>query len=58
MSAKKIVIKPFRPNVSMNKEQAQKIWEALAHAIQEIHNQNSSQLSFEELYRLVSSSRD
>jgi hypothetical protein len=37
----------------MNTEQARKIWAALRDAIREIHNQNASSLSFEELYRSV-----
>jgi len=35
----------------MNTEAADGIWKALRDAIQEIHNQNASSLSFEELYR-------
>ena len=35
----------------MNNAQASKILSALQNAIKEIHNQNASTLSFEELYR-------
>ena len=48
---KSFMIKPFRPNVAMNVAQANKTWDALSTAIKEIHNQNASSLSFEELYR-------
>lgn len=48
---KKFVIKPFRPHCQMDSTQAQEIWKQLSSAIHEIHNQNASSLSFEELYR-------
>jgi cullin 3 len=53
MSSKKskLVIKPFRPNAQMDQAQASKTWSALSSAIREIHNQNASSLSYEELYR-------
>lgn len=48
---KKFVIKPFRPHCQMDAGQAKEIWQKLSEAIREIHNQNASALSFEELYR-------
>jgi len=50
-SKRKIVIKPFRSRVQMDRLGAEKILSSLADAIDEIHNRNSSLLSFEELYR-------
>jgi cullin 3 len=47
----KFVIKPFRPEVIWDKRKADTTWVALSKAIAEIHNQNASSLSFEELYR-------
>jgi len=47
-----VVIKPFRaPHAQMNRAQAEEIWRQLRASISEIHNQNASSLSFEELYR-------
>lgn len=46
----KITIKPLR-QVSMDPAFAQKTWKLLKGAIHEIHKQNASGLSFEELYR-------
>lgn len=53
MSGKKpkITIKPFRHQVQMDPDYAQKTWKLLKGAIHEIHKQNASGLSFEELYR-------
>jgi cullin 3 len=53
MSGKKpkITIKPFRHQVQMDPEYAGKTWKLLKGAIHEIHKQNASGLSFEELYR-------
>eukprot|EP00551_Chaetoceros_affinis_P004249 CAMPEP_0203664768 /NCGR_PEP_ID=MMETSP0090-20130426/2117_1 /ASSEMBLY_ACC=CAM_ASM_001088 /TAXON_ID=426623 /ORGANISM="Chaetoceros affinis, Strain CCMP159" /LENGTH=803 /DNA_ID=CAMNT_0050528119 /DNA_START=41 /DNA_END=2452 /DNA_ORIENTATION=- len=49
---KKIVIKNFRQRSrQVGPEAASKIWSSLSSAIDEIHNRNSSTLSFEELYR-------
>jgi hypothetical protein len=48
---KKFVIKPFRSHCQMDAMQAKEIWSGLARAIDEIHNQDASKLSFEELYR-------
>ena len=48
---KKFVIKPFRPQNQWNRQKAEATLAALRKAIQEIHNQNASLLSFEELYR-------
>uniref|UniRef100_A0A7S3PYP2 Cullin family profile domain-containing protein n=1 Tax=Chaetoceros debilis TaxID=122233 RepID=A0A7S3PYP2_9STRA len=48
---KKIQIKPFRARVQMDRHGAEKLWLNLASAMNEIHNRNSSSLSFEELYR-------
>eukprot|EP01118_Nematostelium_gracile_P018644 TRINITY_DN835_c0_g1_i2.p1 TRINITY_DN835_c0_g1~~TRINITY_DN835_c0_g1_i2.p1 ORF type:complete len:640 (+),score=177.01 TRINITY_DN835_c0_g1_i2:139-2058(+) len=52
MSGKKpkITIKPFR-QVQMDPDYANKTWKLLKEAIHEIHKQNASGLSFEELYR-------
>eukprot|EP01111_Echinosteliopsis_oligospora_P008697 TRINITY_DN2462_c0_g1_i1.p1 TRINITY_DN2462_c0_g1~~TRINITY_DN2462_c0_g1_i1.p1 ORF type:complete len:745 (-),score=221.56 TRINITY_DN2462_c0_g1_i1:110-2344(-) len=47
----KIIIKPFRQQVQMDPNYAQKTWKLLKGAIHEIHKQNASGLSFEELYR-------
>lgn len=47
---KKLVIKPYR-QMGMDLAHAQSIWESLKLAIDEIFSHNSSQLSFEELYR-------
>lgn len=46
----KITIKPLR-QVTMDPAYAQKTWKLLKGAIHEIHKQNASGLSFEELYR-------
>lgn len=54
---KKFVIRPFRPQVHMNANSAERIWGALKSAINEIHNKNASSLSFEELYRCVPHAR-
>lgn len=53
MSGKKpkITIKPFRHQVQMDPDYAHKTWKLLKGAIHEIHKQNASGLSFEELYR-------
>jgi len=53
MSGKKpkITIKHFRHQVQMDPEFANKTWNLLKGAIHEIHKQNASGLSFEELYR-------
>ena len=46
------VIQPFvRQNHVMNEENANRNWKTLQDAIREIHRQNASGLSFEELYR-------
>eukprot|EP01128_Nolandella_sp_AFSM9_P011645 TRINITY_DN848_c0_g1_i2.p1 TRINITY_DN848_c0_g1~~TRINITY_DN848_c0_g1_i2.p1 ORF type:complete len:657 (-),score=175.31 TRINITY_DN848_c0_g1_i2:466-2391(-) len=47
----KIVIKPFRHQVTMDANYAAKTWNLLEKAINEIHRKNASGLSFEELYR-------
>eukprot|EP01119_Soliformovum_irregulare_P018177 TRINITY_DN5521_c0_g1_i1.p1 TRINITY_DN5521_c0_g1~~TRINITY_DN5521_c0_g1_i1.p1 ORF type:complete len:734 (+),score=232.83 TRINITY_DN5521_c0_g1_i1:107-2308(+) len=47
----KITIKPFRHHVQMDPDYATKTWKLLKGAIHEIHKQNASGLSFEELYR-------
>mmetsp|Transcript_27729 Transcript_27729/g.70664 ORF Transcript_27729/g.70664 Transcript_27729/m.70664 type:complete len:735 (-) Transcript_27729:440-2644(-) len=46
-----IRIEPFRHPISMDPGYADKTWKVLEDAIHEIHNQNASGLSFEELYR-------
>ena len=47
----KFIIKPFQHNVQMDEEYANRTWQTLHEAIREIHRQNASGLSFEELYR-------
>eukprot|EP01087_Luapelamoeba_hula_P024188 TRINITY_DN9114_c0_g2_i1.p1 TRINITY_DN9114_c0_g2~~TRINITY_DN9114_c0_g2_i1.p1 ORF type:complete len:736 (+),score=148.71 TRINITY_DN9114_c0_g2_i1:156-2363(+) len=47
----KITIKPFRHQVQMDPNYAETTWKLLRGAINEIHKQNASGLSFEELYR-------
>jgi len=47
----KITIKPFRHQVQMDPNYAENTWKLLKGAIHEIHKQNASGLSFEELYR-------
>jgi len=47
----KFVIQPFKHNVQMDEEYANRTWQTLHEAIREIHRQNASGLSFEELYR-------
>eukprot|EP01090_Pellita_catalonica_P013608 TRINITY_DN3274_c0_g7_i1.p1 TRINITY_DN3274_c0_g7~~TRINITY_DN3274_c0_g7_i1.p1 ORF type:complete len:736 (-),score=109.41 TRINITY_DN3274_c0_g7_i1:103-2310(-) len=47
----KITIKPFRHQVQMEPNYAENTWKLLKKAIHEIHKQNASGLSFEELYR-------
>lgn len=47
----KFVIQPFKHNQQMDEEYANKTWKTLHDAIHEIHRQNASGLSFEELYR-------
>lgn len=52
MGLKKAGIKtPFKHPVSMDPNYAEKTWKVLSDAIGEIHEQNASGLSFEELYR-------
>ncbi|KXZ56311.1 hypothetical protein GPECTOR_1g274 [Gonium pectorale] len=46
-----IKIEPFRHPISIDPHYAEKTWKVLEDAIREIHNQNASGLSFEELYR-------
>ena len=47
----KFIIQPFKHNVQMDEEYANRTWQTLHEAIREIHRQNASGLSFEELYR-------
>jgi len=47
----RFTIQPFRHAFQMDEEHADKTWKTLHDAIQEIHKQNASGLSFEELYR-------
>lgn len=47
----KFVIQPFKHNIQMDSDYADKTWNTLKKAIHEIHKQNASGLSFEELYR-------
>ena len=44
-------IEPFKHPITMDPNYADKTWKVLEDAIAEIHNQNASGLSFEELYR-------
>jgi len=44
-------IEPFKHPITMDPNYAAKTWKILEDAIHEIHNQNASGLSFEELYR-------
>lgn len=46
-----IRIEPFRHPISVDPLYCEKTWKVLEDAINEIHNQNASGLSFEELYR-------
>lgn len=46
-----IKIEPFKHPITMDPQYADKTWKVLEDAIHEIHNQNASGLSFEELYR-------
>ena len=41
----------YRSTEPMDEREANRTWEALKHAIHQIHKHNASQLSFEELYR-------
>ena len=49
--AAKFVIKPYQQHQQMNKDGAMDTWASLDAAITQIHQQNASSLSFEELYR-------
>lgn len=51
-NANKFVISPFRQSVHSDPEYAQRTWETLRLAIQKINDRKTSELSFEELYRL------
>lgn len=53
MAAKRPPVKlpPFKHAITMDPNYADKTWKVLEDAIHEIHNQNASGLSFEELYR-------
>uniref|UniRef100_A0A061S151 Cullin 3 n=1 Tax=Tetraselmis sp. GSL018 TaxID=582737 RepID=A0A061S151_9CHLO len=44
-------IEPFKHKLEIDPDYADKTWESLEHAINEIHNKNASGLSYEELYR-------
>ena len=48
---KGFVIQPFKHTQQMDEDFANRTWETLHDAIREIHRQNASGLSFEELYR-------
>ncbi len=48
---KKFVLKPFKPAASLDQAGAVEVWVSLRQAIDKIHSQELSQLSFEELYR-------
>ena len=45
------MLQPFRVRAQVDRSAAEKLWAVLSEAIDEIHNRNASQLSFEELYR-------
>ena len=45
------VIAPFKQTQQMDEDFANRTWQTLHDAIREIHRQNASGLSFEELYR-------
>ena len=47
----KFVIQPFKHTQQMDEDFANRTWQTLHDAIREIHRQNASGLSFEELYR-------
>ena len=47
----KITIKSFKNQVVMDPEYGKKTWNILKSAIEKIHQQDASDLSFEELYR-------
>ena len=47
----KFVIQPFKHTQQMDEDFANRTWQTLHDAIHEIHRQNASGLSFEELYR-------
>jgi hypothetical protein len=47
----KFQIQPFKHNQQMDEDYANRTWQTLHDAIREIHRQNASGLSFEELYR-------
>ena len=47
----RFVIQPFKHSQQMDEDYANRTWETLHDAIREIHRQNASGLSFEELYR-------
>jgi hypothetical protein len=49
-SKQKLTIKPFKQG-QMDPDYVDKTWNLLKSAIIEIHKQNASALSFEELYR-------
>lgn len=51
MRSSKFVIQPFKHNQQMDEDYANRTWQTLHDAIREIHRQNASGLSFEELYR-------
>lgn len=48
---KKFVIKQYKQPMTMDREAAQRTWHSLRDAIDQIHRQDASSLSFEELYR-------
>ena len=50
-SKKKFVIKTFKQPQQVDEAQAQRVWASLKAAIHQIHSQDASSLSFEELYR-------
>ncbi len=53
LPTKKFVLKPYKTSLVLDQHQAVELWLKLQQAIGRIHNQEASQLSFEELYRYV-----
>lgn len=48
---KKFTIRQFKPPQQVDKNQAERVWNSLKAAIHQIHSQDASSLSFEQLYR-------
>lgn len=50
---KKFVLRPYKQVSTLDQAGAVEVWVSLRRAIDKIHSQELSQLSFEELYRYV-----